>query len=48
MEENPYKAPVEEGAPRSSRFGLLKWYGAMAGIAIATFLAFTIIGLLFG
>jgi hypothetical protein len=48
MEENPYKAPVEEGAPRRPRFGYLNWYGAVAGIAIATFMALAAIALLFG
>ena len=41
MEENPYKAPVATGQDRGRpRFPAWKWYGAVACIAIATFVAF--------
>ncbi|HET6881891.1 MAG TPA: hypothetical protein VFI31_17125 [Pirellulales bacterium] len=44
MEENPYESPVEF-APTSpkSHFTVLKWYTAVACVAIATFVAFWVV-----
>jgi hypothetical protein len=48
MEENPYEAPVEFSPPTgASRFTRLKWFTAVACVAIATFVAFWVVGRFF-
>lgn len=48
MDENPYKSPCETTTERRPHFTRLKWYGAVAGIAMVTFLAFAVIAFFFG